>query len=257
MIRELLTHRYRVVAPPYGYDAAPVLAHALAAHNLRRNQLIALWTGTAVIALLLATGLLNGVSAALLVFWLAWATMFLRRLAILQTLAEHLAPPADDRRGFDGGCPTTSRLTPELVGKIDREQASDTVYYGGYKPFVGAGHSIRRCGPTRSCSSAPRCPATARSARACSTGTSPPSTARRTAPATVGRSSANRSSRSPSRTSPAASATGCSRNCVTDPPPATVSSCSPSTGAGSPRPSGRPRATTPSPRSSTRPTPGH
>ncbi|MGW7280876.1 hypothetical protein ACWGIV_21750 [Streptomyces sp. NPDC054844] len=144
VIRELLTHRYRVVAPSYGYDAAPVLAHALAAHNLRRNQLIALWTGTAVIALLLAAGLLNGVSAALLFFWLAWATMFLRRLAILQTLAEHLAPPADDRTGFDGGFPTTSRLTPELVGKIDREQAADTVYYGGYKPFVGAGHSIRR-----------------------------------------------------------------------------------------------------------------
>ncbi|MFJ8150424.1 hypothetical protein ACIQ6R_36125 [Streptomyces sp. NPDC096048] len=144
VIRELLTHRYRVVAPSYGYDAAPVLAHALAAHNLRRNQLIALWTGTAVITLLLAAGLLTGVSAALLVFWLAWATMFLRRLAVLQTLAEHLAPPADDRTGFDGGYPMTSHLTPELVGKIDREQASGTVYYGGYKPFVGAGHSIRR-----------------------------------------------------------------------------------------------------------------
>ncbi|GAA2575074.1 MULTISPECIES: hypothetical protein [Streptomyces] len=144
VIRELLTHRYRVVAPSYGYDAAPVLAHALAAHNLRRNQLIALWTGAVVVALLLAAGVLGGWTAALFFFWLAWATMFLRRLAILQTLAEHLAPPADDRRGFDGSHPVTSRLTPELVGKINREQASDTVYYGGYKPFVGSGTSIRR-----------------------------------------------------------------------------------------------------------------
>ncbi|OMI86898.1 hypothetical protein BSZ07_21750 [Streptomyces sp. M1013] len=144
VIRELLTHRYRVVAPSYGYDAAPVLAHALAAHHLRRNQLIALGTGGVVIALLLATDVLGGWMAALFVFWLAWATMFLRRLAILQTLAEHLAPPSDDRTGFDGSHPITSRLTPELVGKINREQASETVYYGGYKPFVGAGQPIKR-----------------------------------------------------------------------------------------------------------------
>ncbi|WP_217170083.1 hypothetical protein [Streptomyces sp. AC512_CC834] len=144
VIRELLTHRYRVVAPSYGYDAAPVLAHALAAHNLRRNQLIALGTGTLLVVLLLAAGVLNGLTAVLFVFWIAWATMFLRRLAILQTLTEHLAPPADDRRGFDGAHPVTSRLTPELVGKINAEQAQDTVCYGGYKPFVGAGHSVRR-----------------------------------------------------------------------------------------------------------------
>lgn len=144
VIRELLTHRYRVVSPSYGYDAAPVLAHALAAHNLRRNQLIALGAGAVVVALLLAAGLIDGISAALLVFWLAWATMFLRRLAVLQTLAEHLAPPADGRTRFDGAYPMTSRLTPDLVHKINREQASDTVYYGGYKPFVGAGQSIRR-----------------------------------------------------------------------------------------------------------------
>ncbi len=143
VIRELLTHQYRIVAPSYGYDAAPVLAHALAAHNLRRNQLIALGAGAAVVLLLMFAGLLTGLSAALLVFWLAWATMFLRRLAILQTLAAHLAPPARGRPGFDGAYPMTSRLTPELVGKISREQAGDTVYYGGYKPFVGAGSAIR------------------------------------------------------------------------------------------------------------------
>ncbi|MFC9060022.1 hypothetical protein ACFTXB_18490 [Streptomyces sp. NPDC057074] len=144
VIRELLTHSYRMVAPSYGYDAAPVLAHALAAHNLRRNQLAALGAGTAVVVLLLATGLLSGLGAALLFFWVAWATMFLRRLAILQTLAEHLAPASEGRPGFDGAYPMTTRFTPELVGKINRQQASDTVYYGGYKPFVGAGSSIRR-----------------------------------------------------------------------------------------------------------------
>lgn len=38
VIRELLKHRFRVVAPSYGYDAVSVLAHALAARRLRRIQ---------------------------------------------------------------------------------------------------------------------------------------------------------------------------------------------------------------------------
>src|ERR1700735_4751802 len=39
-IRELVTHRFRVVAPSYGYDAVTVLAHALAARSLRRKQIL-------------------------------------------------------------------------------------------------------------------------------------------------------------------------------------------------------------------------
>ncbi|MET9993102.1 hypothetical protein ACH4NS_30595 [Streptomyces mutabilis] len=143
VIRELLTERFRVVAPSYGYDAVPVLAHALAAHNLRLQQLRTLLAGAAVVVLLMATGVLSTLGAALLFVWLAWATMFLRRIAVLRTLAAHLAPPADGAH-FDGRYPRTTRLTPELVRKITDEQGSETVRYGGYKPFIGAGALWRR-----------------------------------------------------------------------------------------------------------------
>ncbi|RSS12662.1 hypothetical protein [Streptomyces sp. WAC08401] len=143
VIRELLTERFRVVAPSYGYDAVPVLAHALAAHHLRLQQLRTLLAGAALIAFLMVAGVLDTLGAALLFGWLAWATMFLRRIAVLRTLAAHLAPPAAGA-AFDGRYPRTERLTPELVGKIADEQNSETVRYGGYKPFIGAGVLWRR-----------------------------------------------------------------------------------------------------------------
>jgi hypothetical protein len=149
VIRELLTHQYRVVAPSYGYDAVPVLAHALAARRLQRLRLAVLVAGVAVTFLLMAVGALNGFTAALAVLWLLWATAFLRRVVTLQTLSRRLTVPAGGARrgrGFDGSYPDHPELIPELVDKIKREQSSDgtVIRYGGYKPFVGAGRQVRR-----------------------------------------------------------------------------------------------------------------
>ncbi|MEU3828398.1 hypothetical protein AB0F36_24240 [Streptomyces sp. NPDC029080] len=149
VIRELLTHQYRVVAPSYGYDAVPVLAHALAARRLQRLRLAVLGAGVAVTILLMAVGALNGFTAALAVLWLLWFTAFLRRVVTLQTLSRRLTAPAGGGRrgrGFDGSYPDHPELTPELVDKIKREQTSDgtVIRYGGYKPFVGAGKQVRR-----------------------------------------------------------------------------------------------------------------
>ncbi|MFI2762765.1 hypothetical protein ACH5A3_28470 [Streptomyces echinatus] len=149
VIRELLTHQYRVVAPAYGYDAVPVLAHALAARRLQRLRLAVLIAGFAVTFLLMVVGALDGLAATLAVVWLLWVTAFLRRVVTLQTLSRRLSAPAGGGRrgrGFDGSYPEHPELTPELVDKIAREQASDgtVIRYGGYKPFVGAGKQVRR-----------------------------------------------------------------------------------------------------------------
>ncbi|AOR32421.1 hypothetical protein BFF78_16305 [Streptomyces fodineus] len=149
VIRELLTHRFRVVAPSYGYDAVPVLAHALAARRLHRIRLALLGAGGVVTFLLMAVGVLDGFAALLLVLWMLWATAFLRRVVTLQQLSARLArrTGADGRtRGFDGSYPEHPELTAQLIAKIDREQTSDSsqICYGGYKPFVGAGDQVRR-----------------------------------------------------------------------------------------------------------------
>jgi hypothetical protein len=149
VIRELLTHRYRVVAPSYGYDAVPVLGHALAARRLHRIRLAALAAGFALTFVLMATGTLSGFTALLMVLWLLWATAFFRRVATLQLLTTRLGrrtASADGTGVFDGSYPGHPELTPELVRKIDREQSTDgtVIRYGGYKPFVGAGTQVRR-----------------------------------------------------------------------------------------------------------------
>ncbi|MEU6665300.1 hypothetical protein [Streptomyces sp. NPDC046727] len=149
VIRELLTHRYRVVAPSYGYDAVPVLAHALAARRLQRVRLAVLAAGAVLTYVLVAVGFLNGFTALLVVLWLLWATAYFRRLVTLQLLVRRLRPGtggSDGTRGFDGAYPEHPELTHDLVSKIKREQASDgtVVRYGGYKPFVGAGEQVRR-----------------------------------------------------------------------------------------------------------------
>ncbi len=145
VIKELLVNRFRVVAPSYGYDTVSVLAHALAAHNLRRSQLRALVVGSVVIVVLTAAGLFGFVGAALLFVWLVWALAYLRRIATLQILATYLRR-WDGREGFDGRYPATRALTRELVAKVAHEQESGSgvVFYGGYKPFVGAGELVRR-----------------------------------------------------------------------------------------------------------------
>ncbi|MET9446567.1 hypothetical protein [Streptomyces cinerochromogenes] len=149
VLRELLTHRYRVVAPSYGYDAVPVLAHALAARRLQRVRLAVLAAGAVLTYLLMAIGFLNGFTAVLVLLWLLWATAYFRRLVTLQLLVSRLRPGTGTpgaTSGFDGAYPEHPQLTPDLVSKIKREQASDgtLVRYGGYKPFVGAGEQVRR-----------------------------------------------------------------------------------------------------------------
>ncbi|MFC6702487.1 hypothetical protein ACFQE4_25260 [Streptomyces thermocoprophilus] len=143
VIRELLTHRFRVVAPSYGYDAVPVLGHALAARRLHRMRLAALAAGAALILVLTVAGALGGFTAFLLVLWLLWATAFFRRVVTLQVLVRRLRPRSDGR--FDGAYPEHPDLTRELVHKINRQQTADgtIIRYGGYKPFVGAGVPVR------------------------------------------------------------------------------------------------------------------
>ncbi|MEU4928029.1 hypothetical protein AB0G54_16185 [Streptomyces yokosukanensis] len=149
VIRELLTHRFRVVAPSYGYDAVPVLAHALAARRLHRARLAVLGAGLVVTSVLVGTGVLNAFAGWLTALWLVWVTAYLRRVVTLQTLISRLrgrTGQAGRTDGFDGSYPEHPLLTAELVAKIDREQMSDgsLVRYGGYKPFVGAGEPVRR-----------------------------------------------------------------------------------------------------------------
>jgi hypothetical protein len=142
VIKELLTNRFRVVAPSYGYDAVSVLAHALAAHRLRRNQLLALGGGTLAILVLTVSGVVGFAFAPLLFVWLVWATAYLRRIATLQTLMTRLKEHPGSE--FDGSYPTTRQLTEGLVRKVDHEQSSGsgTVFYGRYHPFVGAGQLV-------------------------------------------------------------------------------------------------------------------
>ncbi|BBA99835.1 putative membrane protein [Actinacidiphila reveromycinica] len=144
VIRELLAHRFRVVAPAYGYDTVTVLAHALAAHKLRRDQLLVMAGGTALLVVLMATGAISVALGLPVIVWLVWAAAFLRRIATLHILAGRLGP--GEGGGFDGGYPVTKALTGDLVRKIAAEQVADrgVVLYGGYRPFVGAGALVHR-----------------------------------------------------------------------------------------------------------------
>ncbi|MGX9890325.1 hypothetical protein [Streptomyces sp. NPDC002276] len=143
VIRELLKKRFRVVAPSYGYDAVSVLAHALAARRLRRIQW-AVGAGSAVVLLLLVRGPLSVFVGGQLMFWVLWGAAYLRRIVTLHILMTRLKEtgPAG---GFDGSYPAGGRLTDALIGKIDREQGSQNglVFYGGFRPFVGAGLPLR------------------------------------------------------------------------------------------------------------------
>ena len=143
VIRELLTNRFRVVAPSYGYDAVPVLAHALAAERLRRTQASIVAGGAVVLLVLMYAGLLDPSIGVLLFLWLLWGAAYLRRIATLQALVTRLRPQRG-AGGFDGDYPDTSRLTAELVAKIHRQQTADEnlVLFGDYTPFVGAGVGV-------------------------------------------------------------------------------------------------------------------
>src|SRR5205823_4580890 len=78
VIEELKTFAHRV-APSYGYDAVPVLAHALAAQQLRTTQVALTAAGSAVVAVLWAADQIGFASALLLLAAVAWTFSFLRR----------------------------------------------------------------------------------------------------------------------------------------------------------------------------------
>ncbi|MER5349547.1 hypothetical protein ABT093_04335 [Kitasatospora sp. NPDC002551] len=145
VIRELLTNRARAVAPSFGYDAVPVLAHALAARALQRNSWVYIGVGAALLAVLAFTGVLGALSLLVLGFWLFWSADYLRRVATLHTLVTRLKK-AGPGGGFDGGRPAVGLLDDDLVEKIDREQSArdGVAYFGGYRPFVGAGSRLHR-----------------------------------------------------------------------------------------------------------------
>ncbi|MET8980918.1 hypothetical protein ABZX85_35485 [Streptomyces sp. NPDC004539] len=144
VVRELLRNYPRVVAPSYGYDAVSVLAHALAARRLHRLQWAVGLGATFVVWLLLVQGTLNGLTAGLLLVWVWWGAAYLRRIVTLHILMTRLKETRPDG-GFDGAYPANRALTDTVVRKIDHEQSSGSglVFYGGFRPFVGAGELLR------------------------------------------------------------------------------------------------------------------
>ncbi|MFB6888179.1 hypothetical protein ACFCX4_02555 [Kitasatospora sp. NPDC056327] len=149
VIRELLTHRARAVAPSFGYDAVPVLAHALAARKLQRDSWVYLGAGAVLLFVLAGADVIGRYSFLLLAGWLWWSADYLRRVATLHTLVTRLkdrGPNGGAAGGFDGGRPSSPLLDDALVGKIDGEQSArdGLAYFGGYRPFVGAGTRLRR-----------------------------------------------------------------------------------------------------------------
>jgi hypothetical protein len=135
VIHELLECRFRFVAPSYGYDAVTVLAHALVARSLARKQAWGVIASLVADVLLVRFGVISELGFALIAVWALWAFAFLRRVATLQALGRLRTV------GASGGYPAHHELTPELAHKIAREQAGydQTIFYGGYFPFVGAG----------------------------------------------------------------------------------------------------------------------
>jgi hypothetical protein len=155
VVSELVRHWYRVVPPSYGFDAVTVLAHALAARRLRRQQIAGVALGT--LALYVLHGVVGGLGSVLLFFWLLWAFAFLRRAATLQALITQLGmsthgDPVRAEAMAAGGAaadsghdyPANRALTSELVEKIAHEQAGrqDRIFYGRYVPFVGSGRRL-------------------------------------------------------------------------------------------------------------------
>lgn len=137
VIHELVKCDFRFVAPSYGYDAVTVLAHALAARRLWRQQIAGVIIGLVVDLLLLRTGVISDLGGLLIAVWLLWAFAFLRRAATLQALSRlRTAESVDDY-------PANAVLTPALVEKIAYEQGQgDTILYGRFFPFVGAGLAL-------------------------------------------------------------------------------------------------------------------
>ncbi|MEU0299438.1 hypothetical protein ABZ252_08215 [Streptomyces sp. NPDC006175] len=154
VIEELFDNRHRLAAPAYGYDAATVLGHALAARRLRRVRTA---VSTAAALQWLLVGVLAVVAGPLGVtafwvctvvgLWAAWAARLIGEIVTRQITTVHLRPAtrSDAGYGFDGEPPLSTTSDAEIYDEIRQEQdgSSGIVHYGGYMPFVGAGHALR------------------------------------------------------------------------------------------------------------------
>lgn len=142
VIDTLLTNRGRLAAPAYGYDAVPVLAHALDARYMRWMRIAVTAVCVALILVLMFSGLLGVLPAFLSCLWTAWVSIIVERLMSLQVLMTYLKSPG----GFDGKFPSTDSLSRVIAEDIAAEQdtTNGVVYYGGYQPFVGAGVNVRQ-----------------------------------------------------------------------------------------------------------------
>jgi hypothetical protein len=145
VVRVMLPKEGRFVAPAYGYDAIPVLGHALATRTLRwwRRGAVAA-SFLLVAALYFLTGI-GFIGALVLLAWLTWAAIFVERLVTLQNVIAYLRPRPDGEPAFDGRYPYSAKMTPDVVSRIadDQDASTGLVYYGGYLPFVGAGERMR------------------------------------------------------------------------------------------------------------------
>ncbi len=140
----LLHNRQRFAAPAYGYDAVPVLGHALHARGMRRWRTAALVVGVLLILLLMAVSPLGPLGGLLLMIWVAWMTIVIERYLQLQAVVKQLRRPNIAGTGFTGDFPTSDLLPSYVANEIRAEQnTTDVVYYGGYLPFVGAGVRVR------------------------------------------------------------------------------------------------------------------
>lgn len=153
VIGELLDNSHRFAAPAYGYDAATVLGHALAARARRRARTTAVVTAGVLWfvfgVLLPLMGAYSGTGfwvATVLAVWTVWAANLYAAVLQRQVVTRQLRRSRHPGRGFDGVPPMVPPASPELYDKIraDQDSAEGVVYYGGYVPFVGAGDSVRR-----------------------------------------------------------------------------------------------------------------
>ncbi|MDX6330727.1 MAG: hypothetical protein QOI83_3110, partial [Streptomycetaceae bacterium] len=155
VIRELVGNQHRFAAPAYGYDAATVLGHALAARERRhiKTTVIVLsvvqWFGLGVVAV--SAGVLGSWAfpvTTVIGLWGLWAANLLDLVIVRQILTVHLKRGTRPgvRHGFTGAAPVVPPGSTELYTKIRNEQDSTAgvVYYGGYVPFVGAGTPVRQ-----------------------------------------------------------------------------------------------------------------
>ncbi|MEE4542581.1 hypothetical protein V2S66_11465 [Streptomyces sp. V4-01] len=153
VVGELVGNSHRFAAPAYGYDAATVLGHALAARARRRARTTAvvlacvLWFLFGV--LMPAMGAYGGTGfwvSSVVAVWTVWAANLFAAIVQRQVVTVQLRRSRTAGRGFDGVAPVVAPGTPELYEKIrgDQDSTEGVVYYGGYVPFVGAGDSVRR-----------------------------------------------------------------------------------------------------------------